>query len=143
MLDISLKEVRVMNRIFTAIVLIGILFTCGSVAQAQFNGGPRYDAHSVTDLVDRVHTDLDHAYGTFHFSNDDRERLNHAEKDLREFAQTWDQGKFEVGRLDDAIASIQHVLDNNKLPETDRAAISDDVAQLRKMREAYKNREIA
>jgi hypothetical protein len=56
--------------------------------------------------------------------------------------KTWDQGKFEVGRLDDAIASIQHVLDNNKLPEVDRAAVSGDVSQLRKMREAYKNHDI-
>jgi hypothetical protein len=132
-----------MNRIFTTSIIMGIMFACGSVAQAQFDGSPRYDARSVTVLVDRVHSDLDHAYKTRHFSNDDRERLNHAEKDLREFAQTWDQGKFEVGRLDDAIGSIQHVLDNNKLPETDRTAVSEDVSQLRKMREAYKNHEIA
>ncbi len=99
-----------------------MLLACGPVAHAQFEGSPRYDAHSVSALVDRVHSDLDHAYGVWHFSNDDRDRLNHAEKELREFAQTWDKGKFEVGRLDDAIGSIQHVLDKNKLPEEDRAA---------------------
>jgi hypothetical protein len=131
-----------MNRFSTVGLIAGMLLACGSAAYAQFDGGPRYDAHSVTALVDRVHSDLDHAYSVWHFSNDDRDRLNHAEKELREFAQTWEKGKFDVGRLDDSIGSIQHVLDNNKLPESDRAALSEDVTQLHRMREAYKNHDI-
>src|SRR5258708_33536890 len=131
-----------MTRFFTIVFIACMLLAYGPVAQAQFDSGPRYDAHSVSALVDRVHTDLDHAYGVWHFSNDDRERLNHSEKELREFAQTWDKGKFDVGRLDNAIGGIQHVLDSNKLPESDRAAISDDVTQLHRMREAYKNHDI-
>jgi hypothetical protein len=118
-----------MSRFFTIAFVAGMLLAGRPLAHAQFDGGPRYDAHSVSALVDRVHTDLDHAYRVRHFSNDDRERLNHAEKELREFAQTWDKGKFDVGRLDDAISSIQHVLDENKLPESERSAISDDVTQ--------------
>ena len=118
------------------------LFALGPIAHAQFEGGARYDGHSVTALVDRVHTDLDHAYRMWHFSNDDRDHLNHAEKELREFAQTWDKGKFDVGRLDNALGSVQHVLDSNKLPERERDALSDDVTQLHRMREAYKNHDI-
>jgi hypothetical protein len=129
-----------MSRFFV-IALALMLLAYGPVAHAQFEG-PRYDAQSVSALVDRVHTDLDHAYGVWHFSTDDRGHLNHAEKELREFAQTWDKGKFDVGRLDNAIGSIQHVLDSNKLPEVDRTAISDDVTQLHRMREAYKNHDI-
>ena len=131
-----------MSRFLTIVFVAGVLLVFGPVARAQFDGGARYDAHSVSALVDRVHTDLDRAYRMRHFSNDDHERLNHAEKELREFAQTWDKGKFDVGRLDDAIGSIQHVLDNNKLPENERVAISDDVTQLRRMREAYKKHDI-
>jgi hypothetical protein len=131
-----------MSRFPTIAFLAGACLICGPAVFAQFDGGARYDAHSVSTLVDRVHDDLDHAYRFKHFSNDDRERLNHAEKELREFADTWDKGKFNVGRLDDAIGSIQHVLDNNKLPEDTRLPISDDVTQLHRMREAYKNHEI-
>ena len=128
---------------FPAIAFVaGALLMCGPLVFAQFDGGARYDAHSVSALVDRVHDDLDRAYRLKHFSNDDRERLNHAEKELREFSQTWDKGKFDVGRLDNAIGSIQHVLDDNKLPENARLPISDDVTQLHRMREAYKNHEI-
>jgi hypothetical protein len=128
-----------MHRLF-AIMVAGIALTLGPVVNAQF--GPRYDAKAVSDLVDRVHTDLDRAYGVHHFSGEDRDRLNHAEKELREFAQKWDRGKFDKGQLDDAISAIQHTLDNNKMPPENRDAISYDVSQLRKMREAYDHHDI-
>ncbi len=131
-----------MNRNLIAALAASIFLMLPPLARAQFEGGPRYDARAVSALVDRVHSDLDHAYGVFHFSNDDRERLNHAEKQLREFARKWDGHKFDKSALDESISSIQHVLDNNKLPQRDRDAISDDVAQLRNMREAYDRHEI-
>ncbi len=131
-----------MNRNLIAALAASIFLMLPPLARAQFEGGPRYDARAVSALVDRVHSDLDHAYGVFHFSNDDRERLNHAEKQLREFARKWDGHKFDKGELDESISSIQHVLDKNKLPQRDRDAISDDVAQLRNMREAYDRHEI-
>jgi len=128
-----------MHRLY-AILIIGVALALGPVANAQF--GARYDSRTVTDLVDRVHTDLERAYGVHHFSGDDRGRLNHAEKELREFAQKWDRGKFDKGQLDDAISAIQHALDNNRMPPNARDAISYDVSQLRSMREAYDRREI-
>ena len=44
--------------------------------------------------------------------------------------------------LDDAIASVLHVLDNNHLPDSDRDSLSSDINQLRRMREAYDRHEI-
>ena len=130
-----------MKRFFLAAApSILLIFAAG--ANAQFNGGPKYGPADVSALVDRVHTDLDHAYGVWHFSNGDRDRLNHAEKQLRDFSQKWNDNKFDKGELDDSISSIQHVLDNNKLPREQRDALSDDVTQLRNMREAYNKHEI-
>jgi hypothetical protein len=127
--------------LFVPGILASLLMLCPS-ARAQFEERPHYDPHSVSVLVDRVHSDLNHAYGVWHFSDDDRDRLNHAEKELREFAQKWDGGKFDKDGLDDAISSIQHVLDNNRMPRADRDALSGDVSQLRRMREAYDRHEI-
>ena len=129
-----------MKQILATVFTLGILWT-GAV-HAQFGPGPKYQPSEVTALVDRVHNDLNHAYSVFHFSGDDRERLNKAEKESRDFAQKWAKGKFDKDQLDDVIASIQHVLDNNKLPTDSRDAISEDVAQLRNMREAYDHHEI-
>jgi hypothetical protein len=113
-----------------------------AIVNAQFEPEPKYDAAAVTALVDRVHSDLNHAYGVFHFSGGDRDRLNHAEKELREFAEKWDHGKFDKGQLNDAIDSVQHVLDGNRMPSEDREAISGDITQLRRMREAYERHQI-
>ena len=73
---------------FLYTLLVGTALTVGLSAQDRFGPEAKYDSSSVTALVDRVHTDLDHAYGRFHFSNSDRDRLNNAEKQLREFATT-------------------------------------------------------
>jgi hypothetical protein len=118
------------------------LLVAATLTHAQFGPEPKYDAASVSTLVDRVHADLNHAYGEWHFSDADRDRLNHSEKELRDFATKWEAGKFDKGQLDGAIDSVQHVLDNNRMPVGDRDALSDDLSQLRKMREAHDRHEI-
>jgi hypothetical protein len=137
---IQLLEEQVMKHVVAFAIASGLLLT--GIGRAQFGPGPKYEPNEVTALVDQVHTDLNHAYGVWHFSDDDRERLNRAEKDSREFAQKWAKGKFDKGQLDGVISSIQHVLDNNKMPEDARDAISKDLAQLRNMRTAYDHHEI-
>jgi len=123
-------------------IAIAPLFLAATMLTAQFDPEPRYDAGAVTAVVDRVHEDLNHAYGVWHFSGGDRDRLNNAEKELREFAAKWEHGKFDKGQLNDAIDSVQHVLNDNKMPAAQRDALSDDVTQLRRMREAYERHEI-
>ncbi len=125
---------------FRFAIAAAVLFV--PLRHAQFDAEPKYDSGSVDSLVDRVHADLNHAYDTRHFSDADRDRLNHAEKELRDFSAKWDHGKFDKGQLNGAIDSIQHVLDNNRMHEGDRDAVSDDVTQLRRMRDAYERHAI-
>jgi len=130
-----------MHRLLVAVSALAFFAVSVSLAYGQFEKN-HYDPASVSGLVDQVHTDLNRAYSSWHLSGGDRDRLNHAEKQLREFAQKWSDHHFDKGQLDDSISSIQHVLDNNKLPGRERDAISDDVTQLRNMREAYDRHEI-
>jgi len=129
---------QIQSMVFGAALLLGL----GLAAQAQFAPAVPYEAESVSNLVDRVHVDLNRAYTSFHFTHGDRDRLNDAEKELRDFSLKWDRGNFDKGELDDAIGRVQHVLDNNHLPPGDRDALSSDVNQLRRMREAYDRHEI-
>jgi hypothetical protein len=131
-----------MNRSIIATVVGAAFLALTPLAHAQFGPDNRYSPSEVTALIDRVHEDLNHAYGAWHFSDSDRDRLNNAEKQLREFAKQWSKAKFDKGNLDDAIGSIQHVLDNNKMPAASRDALSDDIGRLRRMREAYDRHEI-
>jgi hypothetical protein len=126
------------------LLLPGVAFlTLTAAASAQFGPpeGP-YRPDRVDRLIDRVHDDLNHGYSVWHLSDGERDRLNHAEKELREFARKWRTGKFDKGQLDDSIASVQHVLDKNHLSGAERDALWEDVTALRRMREAYDRHEI-
>lgn len=126
-------------RIFAVFSMI----MAGTLLQAQNGprGGP-YRPESVSALVDRVHEDLNRGYEVWHLRDGDRDRLTHAEHQLRNFAHDWERGKFDKGDLDQSIASIQHVLDNNRLNGRERDALWSDVENLRRMREAYDRHEI-
>jgi len=132
-----------MRKILNVCLLTAGLMSFGAMAQAPYGqeGGP-YQPDSVSLLVDKVHSDLDQGYQHWRISGGDRERLNKAEKRLRGFANDWRHGKFDKGDLDDSIAAIQHVLDNNHLAGPERDALGSDVEQLRQMREAYNRHEI-
>jgi hypothetical protein len=135
-------EGGLMNRLSIATFVAGVFLACAPLANAQFGPENRYSPSQVSTLIDRVHEDLNQAYGARRFSDAERGRLNNAEKQLREFSQKWTNAKFDKGELDDAIGAIEHVLDNNRMPVGTRDALSDDVAQLRLMREAYDRHEI-
>ena len=125
------------------LLLTAAMVIVGTLAGAQYGpaGGP-YQPDSVTALVEKVHADLNHGYDRWHLSNGDRDRLNGAEKQLRDFSRDWRHGKFDKDDLDHSIAAIQHVLDNNHLSGPQRDDLWNDVEQLRHMREAYDRHEI-
>jgi hypothetical protein len=131
-----------MNRLWVSALAMAAALAVVPKTVAQPRGDERYRPREVSALIDRVHDDLDHAYKAARFSNSDRDRLNGAERKLRDFAQKWEHGRFDKGELDDAIGSLQHVLDNNRLPDRERDALTRDVNELRQLREAYDRHEI-
>jgi hypothetical protein len=116
-------------------------FVPAAKAQPGPTTGP-YEPSSVNALVEKVHTDLNQGYEHWRLSGADKNRLNNAEKKLRDFAHEWERGKFNKGELDESISAIQHVLDNNHLAGAERDALWRDVEDLRHMREAYDRHEI-
>ena len=131
-----------MKHISRRFILAASFVILAAVAQAQFGREGHYRPESVSALIDRVHGDLNRGYAAWHLGGGDRDRLTHAEHQLRDFAKHWQRGKFDKGNLDDAIAAIQHVLDNNHLSGRERDALWSDVEELRRMREAYDRHEI-
>jgi len=132
-----------LGNLIRAFWMITILGALQITVQAQWGppGGP-WRPERVSALIDRVHEDLNRGYATWHLSGGDRGRLDHAERELREFAVHWERGRFDKPNLDDAIGSIQHVIDNNHLNGRERDRLWEDVTRLRRMREAYDRHEI-
>lgn len=119
-----------------------LLLVSSFAATAQFAPPVQYDADSVNALVNQVQNDLNAAYGDFHTPKGDRDRLNHAEKHLRLFTSIWNRGSFNQGELQDVVSNVEHVLNKNELPITDRDVLTRDVTQLQRMRSAYDRHEI-
>jgi hypothetical protein len=114
----------------------------GILANAQYGRDGRYEPRSVSALVNQVHADLNRSYEGWRFTSGDRNRLDHAEHELRDFANKWYRGRFDKDELDESIESIQHVVDNNHMPQRDRDVLYEDLARLRGMREAYNRHNI-
>jgi len=132
-----------MRRLFTVTMVAAGMMLCGSLAQAQWGANGMYAPERVNALVHRVHEDLNRGYHSgWNFNGGDRGRLDNAERQLHEFAQKWHRGRFDKGELDDAIGSIQHVVDNNHMSGRERDALWEDLGALRRMREAYDRHEI-
>jgi hypothetical protein len=130
---------RQMLRGFLSVVS---LVTLAATGQAQFGPEGRYRPESISALIDHVHEDLSRGYGVWHLKHGDRERLNHAEHQLRDFAKHWAHGKFDKANLDRSIGDVQKVIDDNHLSGGERDALFNDVEELRRMREAYDRHEI-
>ena len=125
-------------------LVMGVMFVMlAAIADAQFglpNG--RYRPESVSALIERVHADLNRGYGVWHLRHGDRERLNHSERQLRDFALHWEHGRFDKSNLDHSIGDIQKVINDNHLSGRERDTLWNDVEELRRMREAYVRHEI-
>jgi predicted Zn-dependent protease len=138
-----LKGGGTMQRLLSVAAMAAGLLLCGGWAQAQPGQRGTYTPDAVSGLIDRVHADLNQSYADgWKFTGGDRNRLNDAEKELREFSKKWDKGHFDKGELNDAISRIQRVVDQNHMPPVDRNQLDEDLGQLRRMREAFDRHEI-
>ena len=126
-----------------SLLAIAALTGFSTIGLAQFGppNGP-YQPQEVDKLVEQVQVDLNAGYDHWHLPNGDRERLNKAEAKLRSFAHDWEHAKFDKGDLDDSIAAVQKVLNDNHLSGPERDSLWNDCEQLRHMREAYDRHEI-
>jgi hypothetical protein len=71
------------------------------------------------------------------FSHKEMERYDHAMSHLSQFAQRLQTGKFNKGKLDQAIGDVQNVLNNNPLDGRARDILNRDVLELRRLRSNY------
>jgi hypothetical protein len=82
----------------------------------------------------RVREDLDHATsGAFPFTGD-RARLARTQMELDELQQKLSRGFFDQRELDEVTASMQAVLQSNRLAPDDRAMLTDDLSRMRDFR---------
>ena len=122
--------------------IAALLCLLATSAQAQYRGEDRrYDGYrddrsrAGREPLDRVRADVDRAMrDTRYLSRDDGKRIDKVRREISDFQQKWERGKFDRRELGDVINSLQKVVDRNRLDPRDRNMLMNDVAQLREFR---------
>jgi hypothetical protein len=87
------------------------------------------------DLVSRVQRDLERAADFTRKNDKERERYKNVQHHLSEFDGDLRAGKFDKGKLDDAIDNLKDVVKNNTLESHDRDTLAQDLSDLRTLRD--------
>jgi hypothetical protein len=87
------------------------------------------------DLVSRVQQDLERAADFTRKNDKERERYKNVQHHLSEFDGDLRAGKFNKGKLDDAIDNLKDVVKNNTLESHDRDALAQDLSDLRTLKD--------
>jgi len=78
----------------------------------------------------RVREDLDHIQAsTFPFGRD-QARLIQAKRELDQLQEMQARGRFDRRQLDDVVAALRSVVDDNRLAGRDREVLADDLTRL-------------
>ncbi|MEO5923566.1 MAG: hypothetical protein ABIR70_07045 [Bryobacteraceae bacterium] len=126
------------------LALVGALAFVG-MAQAQnrngnfgnggFRGNDRYPQgqNQRFDVIDRAQADVNRLAG-LRLDKRDFGRVNDLTRNLREFEQRMSQGRFDKGKLDHIIETMDHLADSNRIPPAARTTLYRDVQDLRQYR---------
>jgi hypothetical protein len=87
------------------------------------------------DLVAHVQEDLQRAADFTRENNKERDRYRDVQHHLSEFDRDLRAGKFDKGKLDDAINNLKDVVKNNTLESHDRDELARDLSDLRTLRD--------
>ena len=85
-------------------------------------------------VIGRIQNNLRRVAANSSADSHEREVSNHALEVLQQFQSRWAQGNFDLGRLDEAIASLQDLGQSNQLNTRDRTVMTDHLAELRNLR---------
>jgi len=100
------------------------------------NGNPNQQRGygNQTNVVRRALDDLNRAAASVRFDNRDRRSFNDAANNLQQFDERLATGRFDTGKLDRAIRSLDGLVRSRWMRNQDRDMLARDVAELRQFR---------
>lgn len=85
-------------------------------------------------FYERLQGDLARAERNRYLRGDDLARFDRAHREVREFSAKWQRGVFDPREMDEAIGSVQRVVDIPALHRDDREALREDLRRMRNFR---------
>lgn len=101
----------------------------------RYPNGP-YQAYGGNSgsLIARVQSDVSRAAANSYTDGHERGHFNTVQQALSDFQARSSQGRFDTGRLDAAIASLNDLAKSDQVNPRDRAILTNDLAALRQFR---------
>ena len=89
-------------------------------------------------MFERIRVDLDHVQDVA-FERRDEDRIVRTKAKISELQDKLSAGRYDSQKLDDVIASLQTVVDYNRLSSRDRDMLNDDLDRVRDYRDHHEN----
>jgi hypothetical protein len=89
-------------------------------------------------MFERIRVDLDHVQDVA-FERRDEDRIVRTKAKISELQDKLSAGRYDRQKLDDVIASLQTVVDDNRLSSRDRDMLNDDLDRVRDYRDHHEN----
>lgn len=101
----------------------------------RYSNGP-YQAYGGNSgsLIARVQSDVSRAAANSYTDGHERGHFNTVQQALSDFQARSSQGRFDTGRLDAAIASLNDLAKSDQVNPRDRSILANDLAALRQFR---------
>lgn len=85
-------------------------------------------------LFATIQADIRHTEGYTRMKGKERERVDNVLRHLSDFDSQYQRGKFDKGKLDEAIDDLKNLAENNAMSSEDRRLLMDDLGRLREFR---------
>jgi len=121
--------------------LLAAIFAASLVSTARAQDRDRDRDRSwerAREVVARTIEDLRHIERREAFRGDDRDRYDKAMKSLAEVDRKVSEGRMDRGDLDEAIEHVDHVTRSRILDPKERDRVTDDLRDLRRLREDWR-----
>jgi hypothetical protein len=98
-------------------------------------GNDRYGSgRNENSLIGRVLADLNMAASNARLDGHERKHFDEAARQLEQFEDRWAQGKFDSGKLHEAIEELEHLAKADRVSGRDREILARDSYDLRQFR---------
>lgn len=124
------------KNVFTRRAVIQVV-TFGALGAASVAAAFGQDFGRARDLVARVQSDLQRAADFTYNNRKERDRYRDVQGRLSGFDRGLSQGRFDKGKLDDAINDLKDVVRKNTLESHDRDELARDLADLQTLRNLH------
>ncbi len=88
-------------------------------------------------MFQRVREDLDHVLAVTPAFSTDEYRLVQVKRELNELQTKWMEKRYDQPELDDVVSALERVLSDNRLVNSDREMLKDDLNRLGQFREHH------